>query len=284
MLDADPRRFFEMATAARGAPVIEVPAEVMHQAAVPVATSQAPSLVAEAGSLIEQLTQQSGHVGAGIVQDPSTGAEVFEVRWLRDHPAPPLPQAIGGVPVRLVIVDALPVAHVETLPASFAETLPVAAAEALAQVTEAQAAPGSPIDGVSDDAWRQFVRCLERESPQFSSARHVGQYRQCRDRLAELGIDPSTIHGSAQAQRSALDVDLADAQQRLAETGDLQRHCGRRIAVPGVEEAQIATLSGILGVVQCAGLDNAIEWLERQGDRKRFPHTTQVFLRTNGAF
>jgi hypothetical protein len=145
-------------------------------------------------------------------------------------------------------------------------------------------APGSPIGGVSDVAWRTFVRRLEREDPTFASTRHVGQYRQCRDRLEELGIDPEKILDSAQAQRAALDVDLADAHHHALEGGLLADHVGRRVMIPGHDEPEGITLSGVLGVIQCAGLDNATNWLERQGDRKRYPHTTQAFLRTNGVF
>lgn len=145
-------------------------------------------------------------------------------------------------------------------------------------------APGSPLVGVSDDAWLIFVARLERESPQFSSSRHVGQYRQRRERLAELGVDPAVVSGSSQAQRAALDVDLVDAHHHAAEGGVLAEHLGRPILLPGHEETETITLSGLLGVIQCAGLDGAVGWLENQGDRKRYPHTTQAFLRTNGVF
>ena len=145
-------------------------------------------------------------------------------------------------------------------------------------------APGSPIGGVSDDAWRSFVALLEREDPTFSSSRHVGQYRQRRERLAELGVDPGQVLGSAHAQRAALDIDLADAHQHAAQGGLLAEHLGRTIAVPGHGEPACITLSGLLGVIQCAGLEGAVGWLERPGDRSRFPHTTQAFSRSNGVF
>jgi hypothetical protein len=144
--------------------------------------------------------------------------------------------------------------------------------------------PGSPIPGVADGAWRDFVARLERESPQFTSSRHVGQYRQRRERLAELGINAAAIEGSTQAQRAALDSDLADAF-RHGEAGELfSEHVGRPIAVPGREAPETITLSGVLGVIQCAGLEGAAGWLERSNDRKRYPHTTQAFLHTNGVF
>jgi hypothetical protein len=145
-------------------------------------------------------------------------------------------------------------------------------------------APGSPLGGIPDDAWREFVTRLEREAPTFSSSRHVGQYRQRRERLAELGIDPTAIHGSAAAQRAALDVDLADAHGHAAAGDLISEHLGRLFALPGRDGAEMVTLSGLLGVIQCAGLEGAVGWLERSNDRKRYPHTTRAFLRTNGIF
>jgi hypothetical protein len=62
------------------------------------------------------------------------------------------------------------------------------------------------------------------------------------------------------------------------------QHLGRPIMLPGVEHNQTITLSGMLGVIQYAGLDGATSWLEHPNDRKRFPHTTQAFLHTNGVF
>lgn len=156
--------------------------------------------------------------------------------------------------------------------------LPQAADQTLAM------APGSPLGGVSDDSWRQFVVRLSRESPEFASSRHVGQFRQRRERLAELGIDPRAIHGSALAQRAALDVDMADAHNHAAAGGVLAEHLGRPLTVPGREAPEKITLSGLLGVIQCAGLDGAVGWLESSNDRKRYPHTTQAFLHTNGVF
>jgi hypothetical protein len=145
-------------------------------------------------------------------------------------------------------------------------------------------APGSPLGGVPDGAWREFVTRLEREAPTFASSRHVGQYRQRRERLAELGINPAAIHGSANAQRAALDADLADAHGHAVAGGLLTEHVGRAITMPGRDGHETITLSGVLGVVQCAGLEGAVGWLERPNDRKRYPHTTQAFLRTNGVF
>jgi hypothetical protein len=143
--------------------------------------------------------------------------------------------------------------------------------------------PGSPLDTVPDVAWRVFVALLSREEPTFTSSRHIGQYRQRRDRLAELNIDPSSIYGSPGAQRAALDADLADAHGHAA-AGGLLEYLERPIVVPGHEGAVKITLSGVLGIIQCAGLEGAASWLEHANDRRRYPHTTQTFLSTNGAF
>lgn len=234
-----------------------------------------------------QLSQLPGFAGAGVtLVDPSTGAEVFEVSWLRGYPIPSLPPQAGHWPVRVAIIDNLPVPQAQPTglhPETVAQMQEAAGLHQAADQTRALA-PGSPLGSVSDDAWRQFVMRLEREEPTFNSSRHVGQYRQRRERLAELGINPNAIHGSAAAQRSALDVDLADAYNHAAAGGLLDEHLGHTIVVPGHEGPAQITLSGMLGVIQCAGLDGAVGWLESPTDRKRYPHTTQAFLRTNGAF
>lgn len=296
MLHSDPNAFLSMIESQRGrrGPLVEIfpigtppPTSAAQSplAASPPVAPVVPAPTANADVLAEQLLQVPGSAGAGILLvDPSTGEEVFEVRWLRGYQTPPLPQVIDGRPVRLVVVDDLPVARPTDLPPeTVAQMQEAAGLHEAADQTRAMA-PGSPLPGVPDDAWRQFVALLERESPTFSSSRHVGQYRQHRDRLAELGIDPQSIHGSAAAQRAALDADLADAYHHAAEGGLLSEHLRRSIAVPGHEGSTPISLSGLLGVIQCAGLEGAVGWLERASDRKRYPHTTQAFLRTNGAF
>ena len=64
----------------------------------------------------------------------------------------------------------------------------------------------------------------------------------------------------------------------------LNEHLRRLIAVPGVSDLCKVSLSGILGVIQCAGIDHAYGWLESQQDRKKYTYTTKMFLHTNGAF
>ena len=152
------------------------------------------------------------------------------------------------------------------------------------EVSQQPAVPaaGSPLAGVSDAAWVAFVARIEREDPSFASSRHVGRYRQRRERLAELGLDEHLLE-TAEGQRAALDADLADAHRRASD-GELLFHLGRPVALPGQDEAATLTLSGLLGVIQCAGLEGAAGWLERPGDRRKYPHTSNAFQRTNGLF
>ena len=141
----------------------------------------------------------------------------------------------------------------------------------------------SPIAGVPDSAWSHFCGQLVREEPTFTSQRNVGRYRHRRDRVAAVGFNPDAIVGSIEAQDAVLAADLADAYDHMLRAGDL-KHVGRAISIPDVDGAIPATLSGLLGIAAVAGVDGCVGWLENKADRKRFPHTTQAFLRCNGAF
>lgn len=293
MLHTDPKAFVDMVASQpqRRGPLVEIfpigsplPTGAPMQP-VPAASSSVPvPLTTAAEALAEQLRQLPGSMGAGVVcVDPSSGAEAFEVRWLRGYEIPLLPQMIDGRPVGIVIIDDLPASQMALPPETVAQMQEAAGLYEVADQTRALG-PCSPLPGVPDEAWRQFVALLARESPAFSSSRHVGQYRQRRERLAEFGIDPHMIQGSAAAQRKALDTDLADAHHHAAAGGVLAKHLGRSIVIPGHEGTTMITLSGVLGVIQCAGLDGAVGWLESSNDRRRYPHTTQSFLRTNNLF
>ena len=279
--------------------MIEVPIAAPNPAAAPAAAPSSmpvPSPVApqpmgvvppstvKAEALAEQLLRLPGHAGAGIVRvGPAEGDEIFEVRWLRGYQIPAaLPQMIDGRPLRLAIVDSLPVPQPISPPEAVVPTQDDSGEREAADLTQANAI-NSPIPGVPDDAWREFARRLEREDLTFDSNRHVGRYRQRRERLAELGIDPRAIHGSATAQRCALDTDLSNALAH-AVAGGMLGQLGHPIAVPGRDGSETITLSGVLGVIQCAGLDGAVSWLESPNDRRRYPHTTQAFLHCNGVF
>lgn len=146
-----------------------------------------------------------------------------------------------------------------------------------------RAVDSAPIKGVDLVAWEAFVARLVRETPAYQSSKHVGQYRQRKDRLRELGLPFTKLLGDAAAQRAALDADLADAYKHASD-GEMLQHVGRLIALPGVEAPTRVTLSGVLGVIQAAGLEGAESWLSSQKDRKAYPHTTAAYVRSNGVF
>lgn len=160
----------------------------------------------------------------------------------------------------------------------------MARAGASEDLAPARAAVPSPIPGVDGAAWSKFAAQLVRESPAFNSQRNVGRYRHRKDRLAEVGFDPDSIVNSSDAQDAAFNADLADAYRHLVASGTLGKVIGRPIAIPDVEGTVAATLSGVLGLASVAGLEGAMEWLQKKGDRKKFPHTTLAFMRTNGVF
>ena len=262
------------------------PPPVVPRTEVPAPSAPSAFASAPAQSLLPTASMDD-EISALLNADPVRFMEM--VSRSGKLPASHAPQAPMAVPEQQ---SASPSAAPSPTPIAQPAGLPP---EAVAQMQEAAGlskaadrtralAPGSPIPRVSDSAWRDFVVRLEREPPTFNSSRHVGQYRQRRERLAELGIDPRAIHGSSPAQRAALDADLADAHGHAVAGGLLDEHLGRAIPVPGHEGPETITLSGVLGVIQCAGLDGAVGWLERPNDRKRYPHTTQAFLNTNGVF
>ncbi len=144
----------------------------------------------------------------------------------------------------------------------------------------------SPIKGVDTASWGSFVDRVSRELPTFTAARHVGRFRQRRDRLRELGIDERTVVDSPEGQLAAFEADMTDAYHHAHASGALDEYVGHavQVLVDGQPRTIRITRSGMLGVIQAAGLDGAVGWFEDPADRLRFPHTTAAFLRTNGVF
>lgn len=140
----------------------------------------------------------------------------------------------------------------------------------------------SPIAGIDSDEWREFVHRVEREPSSFATPRHVGRFRQRRDRLAELGIDPTRVINAPTEQERALEADMKDAYKHAKASGLVDEYL--QTAIPIENKEHPISLSGLLGLIQAAGLEGAYEWLEKPADRKRFPHTTAMFLKTNGVF
>ena len=263
------------------AATVEPPTVIPHAERPPSGAAPAPADAALSAPSMDD------EINALLHSDPARFMQMVERGEFRAPRAAPQETA----PVTAPAAPAAPsINAVSPLPPGFPPDIvsQLQSAAVAPQAPERSAAPspspGSPIPGVPDPAWGDFVRRLQRESPEFASSRHVGQYRQRRERLSELGIDPNAIAGSPQAQRAALDADLADAHRHGAAGEVFSQHLGRPIAVPGREGPETITLSGVLGVIQCAGLEGAVGWLERPNDRKRYPHTTQAFLHTNGVF
>lgn len=279
----------EAASQAPGAATVAPPTVIPHaESAMP----GTPSAVSSPGGAELSTPSMDDEINALLHTDPARFMQMVERGEFRNPPRAaaqepvPVPDQAAPAPAPAPVAPAMNA--VAPLPPGFPSDL-VAQLQSAATAPQAPErprapAPGSPIPGVPDPAWSDFVTRLQRESPEFASSRHVGQYRQRRERLSELGIDPNAITGSPQAQRAALDADLADAHRHGAAGEVFSQHLGRPIAIPGRESAETITLSGVLGVIQCAGLEGAVGWLERPNDRKRYPHTTQAFLHTNGVF
>lgn len=137
----------------------------------------------------------------------------------------------------------------------------------------------SPIYGVSNDEWTDFVGKLKTQEPSYRSERHIGAYHHNTNRLNELGIDPGSLADEA-SQYGALEADFKDTLSRHAKL--INEFAGDVIYINGQQTP--ITRSGILGLIKCAGVDGATGWLRNEGDRARYPMTTEMFLRTNGMF
>lgn len=141
----------------------------------------------------------------------------------------------------------------------------------------------SPIPSVQDDRFGELARRLRREAVGFAGPRHVGQYRQNRRRLTELGFDPDVIVERSDMQDEAFRADISDEYKHIVDSGMADETIGQRVALPDGEE-QTVTLSGVLGVASVAGLEGAADWFSNRGDRSKFPNTTRAFMTTNGVF
>jgi len=147
------------------------------------------------------------------------------------------------------------------------------------------AAPvSSPIASIPNESWDALCKTLAIERPDHDSDRRVGKYSASKSRLMEIGIDPQTIVGSSDAQDDAICADLADAHAQLEKKGVLRKVVGKSVRIPDMEAPASISLSGLLGIAAVAGVDGTTKWLTSESDRKRFPHTTNMFLRCNGIF
>jgi hypothetical protein len=137
----------------------------------------------------------------------------------------------------------------------------------------------SPVDYISNDDWRMFVEVSKIEKPEFFTDNSLGMFRQNKKRLMKMGIDPETIKTPVD-QYNAFE---AECVQLMKEGKNL---INQSVAMPiNVDsESTPITLSGLLTVLRHAGTENATKWLDSDEERKRFPHTTKAFKRSNGCF
>lgn len=135
----------------------------------------------------------------------------------------------------------------------------------------------SPFDGVPNDAWDRFVASLETQKEDYRGPKHVGKYHHSRERLAQLKIDDVS---DGEKQYQALVSDLVDAREKSQAL--IREFEFQPIALESGE--QVATLSGILAVIKSAGMEHARSWFVNPEDRKKFPKTTEMFTKANGAF
>ena len=135
----------------------------------------------------------------------------------------------------------------------------------------------SPFDGVPNDAWDRFVASLETQKEDYQGPKHVGKYHHSRERLAQLKIEDVS---DGEKQYQALVSDLVDARDRSqALIREFEFH---PITLESGE--CVVTLSGILAVIKSAGMEHARSWFVNPEDRKKFPKTTEMFTKANGAF
>lgn len=138
----------------------------------------------------------------------------------------------------------------------------------------------SPLQGVSNDDWTEFVVKLQTQDPTYRDDKHVGAFHHSKRRISELGLDPEKLGGDREAQYAALEADVKDASERYKRlinewSGDVITLNGQQMSV---------TRSGLYGLLKCAGFEGAKEWLTDENGRMRYPNTTAMFLNTNGLF
>lgn len=135
----------------------------------------------------------------------------------------------------------------------------------------------SPLDGVADEDWMEFVARIRTKPPGFKSDKYLGQYEQNKGRLKQLGLaEPAT-------PEEEYEVLAKDVSAHARDSSDLiKQWSGDVVSVSGTEHPVCA--SGILGLLKSAGPEGARSWLRNPEDRKKFPKTTEAFLRTNGCF
>jgi hypothetical protein len=137
----------------------------------------------------------------------------------------------------------------------------------------------SPIQGVQNEQWQEFVGKLKTQPATYRDAVHVGAFHHNTRRLEEIGISPNSLTDENQ-QYAALEKDIQDARERYRKL--INDYVGDVVTVVGLPHC--VTMSGVLGLIKSAGAEGAKEWLTSESDRQKYPNTTKQFLLTNGLF
>lgn len=152
----------------------------------------------------------------------------------------------------------------------------------------------------SDDPWEEFVTAMESQHPEdVSPSGKLGMFAQSPRRLEKLGImtdvskhdteDGPMYMGAfaefeleefldnPELQYAVFLKNMKDYATKVRNT-DLHRLVGTHTPYGPV------TMSGLLGLCHTAGVKGAASWITNPEDAHRFPHTTEMFQRTNNIF
>lgn len=159
----------------------------------------------------------------------------------------------------------------------------------------------SPLPGVSDFDWQQFVKRSSIATPSTVSPNYrLGMYELTARELSDIRWMTDAYKGPYQgrvvwlgtwADGKTLERFLASTDLQYDALVALTKFHARAIEARHGEvlskreiEGQPATLSGLLAVARKAGLGGLKSWLENEKEREEFPETTARFTRFNGLF
>lgn len=133
----------------------------------------------------------------------------------------------------------------------------------------------SPLKGVTDDAWNEFVDGMRTEEVSFSTEKYIGAFRYRKERFVALGGGDGY-----EKQYDAFQRDMVAQYTQGRAKALIDKYAG--LPLPG-EEGTIVTPSGILALAKAAG-PKAESWITDKDIRKDFPGTTGLFNTVNGIF
>jgi len=133
----------------------------------------------------------------------------------------------------------------------------------------------SPLKGINDDAWNDFVDGMRTESVSFSTEKYIGAFRYRKERFVALGGGDGY-----EKQYDAFKRDMEAQYTQGRAKALIDKYAGHPL--PG-EDGTVITSSGILALAKAAG-PKAESWITDPAIRKDFPGTTGLFNVVNGIF